>query len=244
MWLIPALGLPLLALLVFVWIAGIVRDFPVWALPGMGIILFFVSIFLHLSAQLLIILAVLRPVYGISGWPAGLSLAENIGLMLLVQLMFLLILAAVVAGLLRIAPGLFGKVREDWTILSFLLYGIGILPILLWSDEYLGVEWYQTISLLVMAVGAGLYLIVSKRWQRALALVLPAAISQIVMSIGLYRLIPAQPWANPADTSFTIWEAIQPTLFLAPLPIVLLLAALAPRLPWGVDHEPVEPHGA
>ena len=52
------------------------------------------------------------------------------------------------------------------------------------------------------------------------------------MSLGLYQTFPAQSWANPADVSFRLWEALQPVLYLSPLPILLLLAALAPRLPW------------
>jgi hypothetical protein len=71
-----------------------------------------------------------------------------------------------------------------------------------------------------------------------LALVVPAILSPAVMSLGLYQTFPAQSWANPADVSFRLWEALQPVLYLSPLPILLLLAALAPRLPWSGGREP------
>ena len=61
-------------------------------------------------------------------------------------------------GLLRIVPGFHTRVRQEWTLLSFLLYGIAILPVL-GNDEFHGVEGYETASLLILAVGAGLYLI-------------------------------------------------------------------------------------
>ena len=237
-WLIPALGLPFLGLLVVVLAAGLVRKFPVWALPALGIVLFFVTAFLQLIALFVVFSAVMLPVYGQWGWPEGLSLAENIGIMLLVQLVFLVFLAAVVTGLLRIVPHFQARVQQEWTLLSFLLYGIAIVPDLLWSDTFNGIEWYQIASSLALVVGAGLYLAVPKRWQRTLALVVPAVLSPVVMSLGLYLTSPALSRANPADISSRLWEALQPVLYHSPLVILLLLAALAPRLPWSGRREP------
>jgi len=92
--------------------------------------------------------------------------------------------------------------------------------------------------LLALALGAGLYLAAPRRWQRVLALVGAAVLSPAVMSLGLYQTFPAQPWADPANVSFRLWEALQPVLYLSPLPILLLLAALAPQLPWSGRREP------
>ena len=57
------------------------------------------------------------------------------------------------------------------------------------------------------------------------------------MSLGLYQTFPAQSWADPLNVSFRLWEALQPVLYLSPLPIWLFLAALAPRLPWKGGRE-------
>jgi len=233
-WLIPALGLPFLGLLVVVWVAGLVRKFPVWALPALGMAFFFVSAILQLTAQAAVFVIVMLPLYG--GWPSGFALAEDIWMMLLVQLFFLVIMVGVVALLLRIFPRFHAQVRQEWTLLSFLLYGIAILPVL-GNDEFHGVEGYQTLSLLILAVGAGLYLAAPRRWQRVLALVVPAVLSPAVMSLGLYQTFPAQSWADPLNVSFRLWEALQPVLYLSPLPIWLFLAALVPRLPWKGGRE-------
>jgi len=163
-------------------------------------------------------------------------LAQKIMMMLLVQFMFLGFMV-VVAGLISHIPGFQARVQQEWTLLSFLLYGIAILPVL-GNDEFHGVEGYEAASLLILAVGAGLYLIASRRLQRVLALVVPAILSPAVMSLGLYQTFPAQSWANPVVLSFRLWEALQPGLYLLPLPILLLLAALAPRLPWSIGREP------
>jgi hypothetical protein len=58
--------------------------------------------------------------------------------MFLVQLVYLEFMVAAVAGLLRIVPGFLKQVRQEWTLLSFLLYGIAILPVM-GNDEFQGV---------------------------------------------------------------------------------------------------------
>lgn len=231
--LFAAIWISLLGLLIVVWITGIARQFPIWALPALGMLFFFVYAFLQLFTQAAVFIALMNPLYG--GWPKG--LATQILVMILVQLVLLLILAGVVIGLLRIVPGFHMRIRQEWTLLAFLLYGIAIAPIL-GNDEFRGVEGYETTSLLILAAGAGLYLVSHRRWQRVLALVVPAILSPAVMSLGLYQTFPAQSWANAADVSTRVWEALQPVLYLSPLPVLLLLAALAPKLPWSGGEVP------
>ena len=223
----------LVGLLVVLSIVGLVRSFPVWALPALGIVLFIVSAFVQLAVQTAVFLGVMHPLYG--GWPE--VLAQKIGMMLLVQLVFLIVMVALLAGLMRIVPGFLARVRQEWTLLSFLLYGMAIMPIL-GNDEFRGVEGYEIISLMILAFGAGLYLSAPRRWQRVLVLVIPAILSPAAMSLGLYQTFPAQPWADASVFSFRLWEALQPVLYLSPLPILMLLASLAPRLPGGAAGKP------
>jgi hypothetical protein len=227
-----ALVLVSLGLLVLVSFTGLVREFPLWALPAQGLVLFFASAFLQFFAQAAVYLTFFLPVYG--GWPDG--LIQKIWMMVLVQLVYLEFMVAAVVGLLWIVPGFFKQVRQEWTLLSFLLYGIAILPVV-GNDEFQGVGGYEIVSLLVLAVGGGLYLAVPRRWQRVLVLVAAVILSPAVMSLGLYQTFPAQSWAVPSNLSFRLWEALQSVLYLFPLPILLLLAALAPRLPWGRGRE-------
>jgi hypothetical protein len=236
--LFAALELLFLGLLGLISFAGLIREFPLWALPAQGLVLFFASAFLQLFALMAVYLTFMLPVYG--GWPGGLF--EKIWAMLLVQGVYLEFMVAAVVGLLRIVPGFLKQVRQEWTLLSFLLYGIAILPV--WgNDEFQGIGGYETASLLVLAVGCALYLLTPRRWQGVLALVAAAVLSPAVMSLGLYQTFPAQSWAVPSDLSFRLWEALQPVLYLSPLPIMLLLAALAPRLPWGGGREPASSPG-
>ena len=235
-WLLTALCLLLLGLLVLVWIVGLIHFFPVWTLPAMGVLLFLVVAFFHVVSQLMVY-SILEPLLGrMSGWTGYTSPARGLFLVLLSQFSLLVIVMALVMGLLRLVPGFHQQVRLEWTLLSFLLYGIAILPVVA-NDEYAGMGMYQTASLLVLITGMLIYLMASKRWQRALALVIAAVISPIVISMGLYQTFPMQPWADPMNVSFRIWEALQPVLYLAPLPILLILAAVAPQLPLSKGQE-------
>jgi hypothetical protein len=232
LWVIAALRFLFMGLLVVIFIVGLVRSFPVWALPVLGIVLFIVSAIVQLNVQTAVFFSVMRPLYG--GWPE--VVAQKIGMMLMIQLVFLIVMVALLVGLMRIVPGFLSRVRQEWTLLSFLLYGMAIMPVL-GNDEFRGVEGYEIISLMILAFGAGLYLIAPRRCQRVVVLVIPAVLSPAVMSLGLYQTFPAQSWADSVF-SFRLWEALQPVLYLSPLPILMLLASLAPRLPWGAAGEP------
>jgi hypothetical protein len=230
-WFLAAVILAFLLLVGLVWIPGIDRKFPLWALPGLGALLAIGSAILQSIAQAMVFLAIMLPIYG--GWPES-SLVEKIGVMLLVQLLYLAVMVVAVALLLRAVPAFFARVRQDWTLLSFLLYGIALFS-MVGYDEFHGTEWFEVASLLVLAAGAGLYLLAPWRWLRVLALVLPAILSPVLMSYALYLAFPSEAWAVPSNLSFRLWESLQPVLYQAPLPILLVLAALAPRLPWKAE---------
>lgn len=231
-WIFVTLGLPILGVAVAIGVSRSIRHLPVWVLPALGVALFFISAFLQLFAQAAVFTIVMLPLFG--GWPEG--LAQKIMMMLLVQLVFLGFMVGM-TGLLSLVPTFRARLQQEWTLLSFLLYGIAVLPVL-GNDEFHGVEGYEAASLLILALGAGLYLAASRRWQRVLALVVPAILSPTVMSLGLYQTYPTQSWANAVGASFRLWEALQPALYLLPLPFLLLLAALAPRLPLRGEREP------
>ena len=234
--LLIGLSLLFLGLLVLVWIVGLIHSFPVWTLPAMGVLLFLVIAFFHFGVQILIYPVVEPLLERVWGWTGHVSLARDLFMGLISQFILLMIALALVVGLLKLVPDFHRQVRQEWTLLSFLLYGIAILPVLA-NDEYAGVGMYQTASLLVLIIGMVIYLMASKRRQRVLALIIPAILSPLLIGLGLYQTFPMQPWADPTNGSFRTWEALQPMLYLVPLPILLILAALAPQLPLGKDQE-------
>jgi hypothetical protein len=118
----------------------------------MGLVLFLVVSFLYIATQILIDPVVEVFLERVWKWTGHVTPSKNIFLMLIAQLMFLIITLVVAAGRLRLVPAFHRQVLQEWTLLSFLLYGIAVLPVIA-NDEYAGMRMYQTASLLVLIVG-------------------------------------------------------------------------------------------
>ena len=219
------IGVVLLGLLVIVWISGLVKAFPTWALPSLGLILLFCAYSLYLISQS-VTLIVLQPLWG-GYWP------DSILIRLLIYLWFNLVYAAIAALivmiLLALSPQLLQLARKDWSLLSFFAYTLAI-PYTLMSDEFHGREPYELASLLILTSGAGLFIVLPARWMRLLALLAATLLALVTMSVGLYQIFPAQTFAAPI-LSFRVWEALQPILDLPALLTILCLPRLVQRLP-------------
>ncbi len=120
------------------------------------------------------------------------------------------------------------NVRRDWSLLSFLLYGIAPLSILI-QDEYRGLGPYQVASLAIFVGGALAYLRPTRPWTRYLTLTGALGLSLGLLGLGIYILHPQQAWA--ASTRFPRWwEAINPLMQGVALAILMAAPALALRL--------------
>jgi exosortase O len=86
------------------------------------------------------------------------------------------------------------RFREDWTLISFMLYGATLPLILLDFDEYRYDEGFQAAIFLTLAMGAWGYL----RWQwrpaRVAALLAAVTVAMLLMGLGKFILLPAQNW--------------------------------------------------
>jgi hypothetical protein len=231
-WLPQGVGYLLFGLLVVTWVVGLMKGFPAWALPGMGLILFLFGYPLKLGAQFIILEAARPPGYGY--WPD--SITERLILYIWFNLAYVAIAALIVAFLLEASTPFLQRVRKDWSLLSFLVFGLSI-PYVIMNDEYhRGLAPFELASILILAAGAAIFLIVPGRWQRLLALFLAALLAHPVLSLGIYQIYPAQEFATPV-LSFRVWEALQPVLDLPALAILLCLPALLPLLPASFGHK-------
>lgn len=246
-WLYAALVLlPILAA-VAVGVLGLARGYPTWALPAVGVLLYIVWFPLKWAAQAVIpiVLGVLqkaavfltasRTSAGLSGqlvgsfWPE--ALGGKLAQQAVLDVAFLAIAALMVGLLLRLSPSLWQRARRDWSSLSFLLYGMSI-PYVVGTDSYRGLEPYQVASACLLGTGAVLFVLVPARWQRLLALVAATLVAHPLLSLGVYRILPGQPFATP-DPSFRLWEALGAVLELPVLVALLCLPALLAPWPTG-----------
>lgn len=224
--LICGIGVVFLGLLVIVWITGLVKEFPIWTLPSLGLILFFFAYGLYLISQA-VTLIVLRPIWG-SFWPD--SILIRLLMYTWFNLVYIAIVALIMMILLAFSKPLLQLARKDWSLLSFLVYTLTIPYVIMNTDEFRGLEPYQLISILILITGAVFFIILPARWTRLLVLLAATLLALTTVSLGLYQIFPAQEFAAPI-LSFRVWEALQPVLNLPALLIILCLPLLVHRLP-------------
>jgi hypothetical protein len=170
---------------------------------------------------------------GIIPWPDS-AIGKVIALVGQYILIFLpiLLLCAGVLVLTALAPGfrpIYLEVRKDWSLVSYLLYGLSIFMIVL-NDEYRGLGSYKLASLIILFIGAFLYLSPAGPWLRLLKLIIALKLAMIVLGLGIYQIYPQQSWA--AHTTFPRWwEAIWPFLIGISLSINMTLPSVLGCLP-------------
>jgi hypothetical protein len=230
--LICGIGIVLLGLLVIVWITGLVKAFPIWTLPSLGLGLFFFAYGLYLISQVATLI-VLRPIWGVF-WPDTDGFwPDSILIRLLMYAWFNLVYVAIAAFmmmiLLALSKPLLQLARKDWSLLSFFGYTLAI-PYVIMNDEFQGLEPYQLTSILILAAGSVFFIILPARWIRLLALLAATLLALTTVSLGLYQIFPAQSFAASV-LSFRVWEALHPVLNLPALLAILCLPWLVQRLP-------------
>jgi hypothetical protein len=156
-WLPLAVSSLLLGLLAATWVVGVVRGFPVWALPALGVVLFLASYVVKLAFQGLVLFATKTP--GGEFWPE--TIPARLSLYIWFDLAYVAIAALLVAFLLVGSPVFLGKVRKDWSLLSFLLFGLSI-PYVVFNDPYQGLGPFELVSSLILAMGAALYVVCAR----------------------------------------------------------------------------------
>ena len=228
-WLPQGVGIILIGLLVIIWVTGLVKGFPAWAMPALGLILFIFSYPLILASRGLILYATKPP--GPEYWPDPIT--ERLVLYIWFNLAYVaiaaLIAALIVAFLMEVSHPFLQRVRKDWSLLSLFVYGLSI-PYVIMNDPYRGLAPFELASILILAAGAALFLLVPGCWQRLLTLLLASFLAHLVLSLGIYQIYPVQEFAT-STLSFRVWGSLQPVLDLPALAILLCLPALLPLLP-------------
>jgi hypothetical protein len=178
----------LLGALFILMVVGLFKGIPRWSMPGLGLLLAAVNyILLGLVGGLLVALdlvplPLLREVFG-SGF-------SNVGVIVL-TLVVLLITASI-----RPLRPFFQRVREDWTLVPFALYGV--MPLVLYAsfDEYQGSVPYEISIGLILLVSLLLYLRNTQPSRKLLALGIGITLAMAVEAIGKWILIPSQSWID------------------------------------------------
>ena len=191
-WLDVVIAILMLGLFLTLSGIGIFKRIPRWFLPylGLPLALFSVYVFLGLIAN---------PPYEIQLRPNAPWLLRHF--VYQGQLWVgLLVAAAFLVLISRLLPSLhpfYWRLRQDWTLLSFMLYGATIFALLLTFDDYVNDELFQIAAMLLLAGGAWFYLRGTHSRRRFLALIAGLTLATAVATIGKAILYSSPNWPYP-----------------------------------------------
>jgi hypothetical protein len=192
------------ALLLAAFLAGLAMGFPRWSLPYLGLALSAVSFYLVFQqAADLVAPSILFRLGNIpQDKNTGLLLQALWAGMMWLSLFVLTFLAIGLLSLLRRFRPLLARIRQDWTLASFILYSGTLFTLLLTLDQRRIQEPATLASGLCLATGAWLYLRSPRRWQRALALLAG-------LTLAMWTAIASQ-WSANFIQDWGAWLQWQP----------------------------------
>ena len=202
---------------------GSAKGLPRWFLPYLGML------FEIASLLLLSILVDLR----VDVWwhrSSGFGNDFNFGNFLWIGLILMVFLLLVISrSVLRFRP-FYQRLRDDWTLLSFLLYGT--VPLMLWLsfDGYVNEEPVFALSLLILGLGGWFYLRSDAPMKRFASLHIGLALSMLTATAGkAVLIIGSQSQVFDFILKDELLFTLETWLWLALIMLLPLLLNLLPR---------------
>ncbi len=216
-WLMALAGFGGAGLLLVLTITGLASGLPAWWMPNLGIFGAFASL-LFFNATIQVIYDPQRPILDPFGpW---LERALFQGGYLWFGLLAIAVLLVLLAALARPLRPFYRRLRADWTLLSFGLYGAALPAVFFAFDDYVYDEPVQATAALLLAGGAWLHL----RWlrpPRPLALILGLVFAAAATSLGkalLFVYLPAEAqrlftWQSEVAGTLILWSWLALVVF-------------------------------
>jgi len=208
------------------------RRIPRWSLPYLGFVLI-IGVIIggpdRISSWLYPL--VLQVFGAMSVWPIFIRVIYT-GIFGFTMMLALLAGALVLVNLFRLLTftrGVWQHIKEDWTQLSFLLYGSLVFSPVLLFEEIRYAEISKFTVWLCLALGAWLYLRSNETKQRILALIGGATGAMWSAAISYWILIPLQDWQRRSLASMRElqWTETGSVLLFS---VIILATLLAPAL--------------
>lgn len=190
---LPAALLFLVVMTGLGWLGG----FPLWSRPYLGLVLViagYLHVFMWIGG---LISPALISNFTPGPWNRDTYLVLQVvssGMMWLMLFCLTLLVVALLAVFNRFQP-LLKRVRHDWTLLSYILYGEAAFALLLlWSNG--ARPDYALTSLVCMGAGIWFFLNSAANWQRVLALLTCLTLAMSVAALGKGAFSLSQAWAS------------------------------------------------
>ncbi len=176
---------------------GIVKGFPRWSLPALGLLLTVAAFF-----SLMALGSWLEPMLGQLPFFRATPGNEEARLrnqaltdgFFWIGRLFIIGLTILVCAIVPPLRPLHQRIRRDWTLPSFILYGAAIGTVAFAFDEYGYDTPYEIVSMIFLAAGAWAYLRAPRPGQRLLALLVGVILSMGVIAVGKWLIVPMQNW--------------------------------------------------
>jgi hypothetical protein len=215
--------------IIFAFVLAVVRGLPRWSLSYFGFFLTILTFYtIGLGLWGLLVVPPWMLIFGpMDSWSLPVSLLYN-GLMVAFMWFIVLLAAIIVINLLKHWPRfhtLWLHIREDWTHLSFLLYGGSVFYIWLIFDEYQKEDSWVFAAFVCLSIGAWFYLRAKGQSMRILALICGVTAALWVVTVGKWILVPMQNWPVNIES-----ERIFESLRTIGSWIVTIAALMAPAL--------------
>lgn len=181
----------LLGVLFISMIVGMSKGLPRWSLPSLGFLLAILNYILFgILGILFLLLTATPPLFLREIFGSGFS---NIGILVLS-----LVVMLVTASMKPLRP-FFQKMREDWTLVPFALYGI--MPVVIYArfDAYRGSVPYEIGMGLVLLAGLWFYLRITRLGRKLFILGIGITLAMAIEAIGKWILIPSQSWVDMVE---------------------------------------------
>jgi hypothetical protein len=189
---LPAAFLFLAVMITIGWLGG----FPLWSIPYIGIVLV-ISAYLHLFQWIAgLVSDSLIANFSSGPWDRSAYIVLEIaatGMMWLMLFCLTLLVVALLVVFNRFQP-LLKRVRNDWSLLSYVLYGESVFALILLFENHHSDLNYAIASLLCLLTGVWFYLRSSARWRRLLALVSCLTLAVGIAVLEKWRLSPQGGW--------------------------------------------------
>jgi len=219
---VEMIRLSLLGILLVMFVLGLSRVLPRSILPLIGFVFAF--------ANLLMTFEVIDP-----KWP-GFSFPPFVprfigdyiqGWVYWGGIMMMVFLSILLAASIPAFRPFYRRLRNDWTLLAFIFYGMTPFAILLTFDDYEAAAPYVFVSFLILAFGGWLYLYNESPTKKFLILLTGLTLTMAVTVIGAAVLVeeslyaPFATWQTAMEETIMTWAWLATFMLFPPLINVL-----------------------
>jgi hypothetical protein len=223
----PATLLFLIVMIVIGWLGG----FPLWSLPYVGLVLAIAGYLVLFQWVASLVSPALISSFTPGVWDRSTYLLLEVvsnGMVWLMLFCLTLMVVALLAVFNRFQP-LLARVRQDWTLLSYILYGESFFALFLLFENHRYEPNYAIAGLFCLLAGVWFYLHSSAQWKRLLALLGCLTLAVGIAVLANRQLAPGLDWA--ASGTLRVSNVGRLLLSWIWMVLALLLPGLLSRLP-------------